>query len=154
MLEAAMRPITCTTRIEAPLEKVFEACSDMRRAPERIKAIKRLEVLTDGPIGKGTKFRETRVMFGKEATETMEITAFDPPRSYTVEAGSCGAHFVSRFDLVPDGTGTRVEFTMSAKPVSLFAKVMSPLSAVMMGSMKKMIQQDLDDIKAAVESGR
>jgi carbon monoxide dehydrogenase subunit G len=149
-----MRPITCTTRIEASPEKVFEACSDMRRAAERIKAIKRLEVLTDGPIRKGTKFRETRIMFGKEATETMEITAFDPPQSYTVEGDSCGAHFVSRFDLRPDGAGTLVEFTVSVKATSVLAKIMSPLSAMMRGSMKKLFRQELDDIKAAVESGR
>ena len=39
----------------------------------------RLEKLTEAPYGVGTKWRETRKMFGREASELFEVTEFDPP---------------------------------------------------------------------------
>jgi len=68
--------------IEAPREVVFDAALDLHSAAENIGAITKMEVLTDGPIGLGTRFRETRVMFRKEATELMEITVFERPARF------------------------------------------------------------------------
>ncbi len=137
--------------IDADPRRTFEMISDFRTAPERIRAIKKLELLTDGPIRKGTRFRETRVMFGREATEEMEITDFVPGKSYTVGGESCGAAWSSALRCVPNAGGTDVQVEMTMKPVSLFAKIMSPLSFIFAGSMKKAIEQDLDDLKSALE---
>ena len=38
-----------------------------------------LEMLSEGPFGEGTRWRETRVMFKKEAVEEMWVTGFPPP---------------------------------------------------------------------------
>lgn len=148
-----MTSISSTTRINAPQERVFEVFADLRSAPQRIKSIIRLEVLGDGAIGKGTRFRETRKMFGKEATETMEITQFDSPRSYTVEATSCGTHYVSRFDFKPDGNATDVQMTFSATPQTFFAKLMVKMMGKKMAEMcRKMVEKDMTDLKGVIES--
>ncbi len=68
----------CEQQVAAPPEKVFAMMSDFANAPQRISGISKVEMLTDGAVGVGTKFKETRVMLGKEATETMEVTTFDP----------------------------------------------------------------------------
>ncbi len=147
-----MPQLTLTTHIDAPRDRVFALCADLERAAEHIDAIERIEMLTDGPIGVGTRFRETRIMFKKEATETMEITSFEPPHSYAIEATSCGSHWRSEFRFIEDGPGrTRVELHMAIQAVSLFAKLMSPLSRVMMGAMRKCIERDLADIKRVAE---
>lgn len=140
------------TRVNAPPAQVFDVFADLTKAPDRIDQIKALEVLTDGPIGVGTRFRETRVMFKKEATEEMEITAFEPGVGYRVECESCGSHFVSDFRFAPDGDGTKVETTMDIRPQTLMAKLMSPLGVLMAGSMKKHFQADLDQLKAVCEA--
>ena len=146
-----MARITLTKDIEAQPERVFAVFTDFEKAPQAVTGIERLELLTDGPVGKGTRFRETRIMFKREATEEMEITAFDPGQGYTVEAESCGSHFKTDFRFVPIGRGTRVEMEVDCKPTTFMAKVMSPISALMMGPMKKCIQKDFDDLRAHVE---
>ena len=133
--------------IPAPPEVVFEACSDFAGAAERISAIEKVEMLTDGPVGVGTRFRETRTMFGKAATEEMEVTRFEPNRSYTLEADSCGSHFVSRLDFVAEPGGCRVTMDVEARAVTLMAKLMSPLCWFMGGMMKKCLEQDLADME-------
>ena len=59
--------------VTRPVEDVFAVFTDLHRAAERIRGIERLEVLTDGPVGKGTRFRETRIMFRREATEEHRV---------------------------------------------------------------------------------
>lgn len=147
-----MARLLMTTRIDEPPDVVFGAFSDFANAPKRISGIKKLELLTDGPIGVGTRFRETRVMFNKEATEVMEITAFEPGKSYTVGCRSCGCEYQWTFRFKPNGRGTTVEFEMNARAISLFAKIVSPLTSLMMGPMmKKCMEKDMNDLKAAIE---
>ena len=133
--------------VNAPLDRVFSIYADFENAANRIDGIERVELLTDAPIGVGTKFRETRMMFGRESTEEMEVTVFEPNQKYTVEALSCGAHFLTEFRFQPEGNGTKVEFEMRTRAVSIFAKLMSPLGIFFAGSMKKCFMADIDQLK-------
>ena len=148
-----MQPITASKHFNAPLETVWEVMADLENAADRIQAIVKLEVLTDGPVGKGTRFRETRVMFKKEATEEMEITAWDPPNSYTTEANGCGCQYTCIVTCEADGDGTNVTMSMSVVPLTTFGKIMGALMGWMMkGACVKAFAKDLDDMKAFVES--
>lgn len=147
-----MPKCTIATRIAAPVEEVFKLFADFEHAPGRIQGIKKLEVLTAGPVGVGTRFRETRVLFNREATEEMEITAFEPNRGYTIGCQSCGAVYTSVFRFQPDGDGTLVTVDFETRAQSVLAKLMAPLGWLMMGTVKKCIQQDIDDLKKVAET--
>ena len=141
-----------SVEVAAPLERVFDVFSDIARAEERIEGIKSLEILSDVKSGKGLRWRETRVMFGKEATEEMEITAFDRPRSYVVEAESHGTHYRSLFTFEElSSSSTKVTWEFEAKPLSLIAKLMTPLGLLFLGPMKKLLKRDLTDLKKHAE---
>jgi hypothetical protein len=153
-----------STLIDAPQEAVFAAASDFPNAPGMIGGIDAVEMLSpasDGtPIGVGTRFRETRTMMGKKAVETMEVTEYDPPRAYTLSALSCGVRFDSRVTCLEENPGTggggcRLSFDVKGEPRSMFAKVVSPVMGLMMkGTMRKMMEKDLADVKAYVEGSR
>lgn len=149
-----MPSVTVSTTINAPQSRVFEVFTDLHAAPERISGIKSLEVLTDGPIRQGTRFRETRVFMGKEATETMEISSFTPPHAYEVTANSHGCAYHSILTFTPQSPDTTTaSMTFSAKPNTLPAKLMSALMGWMMtGACHKAMQKDFDDLKRAIES--
>ncbi len=141
-----------TRRINAPIDRVFAIFADLRNAEHNVRAIKRLEVLTDGPIRAGTRFRETRTMFRRDATETMEVKTFSPPNSYSVGCFACGAEWLSEFRFSPAGDGaTRLDVEMRCRPMSLMARLMTPFSFLMAGAMKKCIEADLDDLQAIAE---
>ena len=152
-----MASVKVSVTIAAPVERVFEVMTDLENAPNRVSGIKSLELLTPKPVGSGTRFRETRVMFGKEATEEMEITRFDPPRSYTVEAESHGTHYTSVLTFTPRGNSpqpmTDVDMTFEGRPLTTMSKVMG---AVMMPFFRKACEkamaQDLHDLKKAIET--
>jgi hypothetical protein len=137
--------------IAAPPAIVFARASDFRRAPESISAIVKMDMLTDGPVGVGTRFRETRIVFGREATEEMTVTEFESPKRYTLGAESHGSRYHTELSFVPDGQGTRVTMTFAATPLTFMARVMSVLLRPMAKSMVKMCAKDLDDLKGAIE---
>ena len=148
-----MKPIVVKAKINADCETVFASLTDLERMPEVISAITKTEVLTDGPVGIGTRFRETRVMFGREAKEEMEFTEFDPPNQYVLAAESNGARYRTVHSLKPVDGGTEVSLEFGATPVSFLAKIMSPLMGIMMkGMLTRCLEEDLADIKKSIES--
>jgi len=141
---------TCT--IAAPLEQTFEVFSDFGMMAGRIKGIKRIEMLTPGPVQLGTKFRETRQMHGHDATEEMEITAFDRPRMYDVSCRSCGCCVTTtfRFETVNDGTQVTTEVVVQAG--SWMAKLLFPLRNMLIRMIQKCVSEDVADLKRVLES--
>jgi hypothetical protein len=138
--------------VDAPRERVFATATDLRRAPEFMSGIQALEVLTEGPIRKGTRFRETRMMFKRPATVEMEITSFDPPRSYDVGCEDHGCVYATRFRFEPKGSGTNVVLEWEAVPQTLVARVMGVIFAPMIKSCMKLLRKDLQDLGHAAEA--
>jgi hypothetical protein len=137
--------------VNAARELVFAVASDVEHWPSVFRVVERIERLTEGPMRVGARFRETRDVGGRQRTAEFEVTEFDRPHRFVTQASMCGSLITYEHRLIPDIAGTLVELTLTTKPVSVPAKVMSPLAALMMGSMKKLIDADLEDLKAAAE---
>ena len=149
-----MAVLTVSTHVSAPIERVFEVFTEIDKAAERIPDITALEVLSEGPFGEGTRWRETRVMFKKEATEEMWVSGFDPPKGYNVEAESHGMHYSTQFSFTPTGDGTTVTWKFSGTALTTGAKVMGVIFNVLMkGTMKKCMLRDLEALRGVCEAG-
>jgi hypothetical protein len=148
-----MAQFSMTKRIAAPVETVFTVATDLAHAAENIRGIEKTELLTGGPVGIGTRWRETRKMLGSESTETLEVVGFERWKSYTVGCESCGAYFETTFRFDRDGDGTLVTLDARTEARSLMAKLMSPVGNLMFGKMmRKCMGDDLDDIRRLAES--
>ena len=149
-----MQTLELDVLINAPAERVFEVLTDLEGLPERVTAIQKIELLTEGPVGLGTKFRETRIMFKREASEEMEFTSFDPPQGYVLEAESRGARYTTTYRLDPENNGTRLSISFEGTALSPFARF---VSAVLMpffkGAMRRAVEADLENLKHAAEAG-
>ncbi len=137
--------------VAAPADVVWAIITDLDRSPEIITGIDGVERLDTGSgFDVGTRWRETRTMFGREATEEMEVTALDPGRSYTVEADGHNVHYVSTLSLEPTEGGTRITMSFTAQPDGLISKVLAnTVGRLMIGTTRKALQRDLEDIAAA-----
>ena len=144
-----MQPLLCTHRSSAPPDRMWALASDFERAAGRIKAITKVEILTPGPVGAGTRFREWR---GRQVVD-FEVAAWSPMRSYSLRGYAAGTEFTSEIRCVPDGSGTRLEMEIHVRPKTVTAKLFSPLIALMSRIMVKTCAKDLADIAAAAERG-
>jgi hypothetical protein len=139
--------------IDADRKRVFEVFSNLDNAAANINAITRVEVLA-GPaqLNLGTKWRETRMMFGREATEEMWVTGYERDVSYVAEAESRGTHYRSEYRFAPEGSGTRVDMTFERTPLSFGARLAGILGVLFAGAAKKALHQDLVDLKRVCEA--
>lgn len=147
-----MKTMVRSIDISAPAESVWGIVSDIEHGHAAIPAIRSIEILGDRSTGLGTRWRETRVMFGREATETMEITGWDPPREYIVSARNHGCDYRSAMRVVPQAAGCRLEFEFGATPLTFAAKLMGGLMAPLMsGAIRRALDADLAALKAHCE---
>lgn len=140
--------------IRGTREDVWQAITDIDGATKRISAIERVEVLERPDAGLvGLKWEETRTMFGQQATEVMWITEAKENEFYKTRAENNGAIYISEFTLEEAGDQVLLTMGFDGEAQSFGAKVMSFLTGFMFkGATQKAIQQDLVDIKKAVES--
>jgi hypothetical protein len=146
--------ITRSKEINAPPADVWAVVSDIEKAASRISGIKKIEVLerAAGPSIVGLKWRETREWMGKDAVEEMWITDASEPSFYATRAENHGSIYISRIELSETSTGTRLTMGFSGQPVTFGAKALWALTGWMAKkALRKTIDQDLADIKAAVE---
>ena len=149
-----MTTLIVEQHINAPSDRVWQIVTNIEAWPDVITAIKSVERLDDSTgFVVGTTWRETRVLFGREATEEMSVTAIDEGNSYTVEAESHGAHYTSVMSLDQNGDGTDLSMSFEAKTTGFFASVMSKtIGKAFEGSTRKALAKDLKDIATAAES--
>jgi uncharacterized protein YndB with AHSA1/START domain len=68
--------------IAAPPGAVIDFIADPANAPRWMKALDVAELLTPGPIGPGSRFREVQSAGGKRIESICEITELEPGRRY------------------------------------------------------------------------
>jgi len=146
-----LKPVCVTKDIAAPVKRVYAVFTDVEQAAELVKGINKVELLSKGSFAVGTRWKETRVMFGREASEIMEVTACDPPHGFVTEAESHGMRYRAQWRFDPLSDGTRVTLEFSGIPLSRFAKLASPVSGLMSGGIATLIKQDMEDMAAAAE---
>ena len=139
--------------IQAPRIKVWQLISDIEGSDERISGIKKIEILEkpkDGLIG--LKWEETRIMFGKTATEVMWITDEVDGFSYKTQAEGPGVIYISTLSLVEEGNQTRLIMGFKSEISSLGTKIISAIMGLFFNkATRDAIKQDLIDIKTAAE---
>ncbi len=148
-------PIEISQEVAAPASTVWDLITDIEHSPEFISGITSVERLDGGDsFGVGTRWRETRVMFGKSASEEMEVTAVEPGHSYTTEAQHGKAHYTSSLSVEPTGDDTCVLSMHFAADVSgvLNKTLGAVVGRLFEGSTRKAMQRDLADIAAAAEA--
>lgn len=145
--------VTVETEIGAPLMDVWRVVTDIENAAATIKAIQKIEVLERPQSGvAGLKWRETRTMFGKAATEVMWVTEAVEGSHYLTRAESHGSVYKTRVALEDRRGKTGLVMTFEGEPQSLGAKIMWGLTGFLFkGATRKALAKDLADIKAALE---
>ena len=134
--------------IAAPPDVVFAAVADVEHFSRAVDDIERVEFVSEIRAGLGTRFRETRVMRGREATVELEITEFAPPERVRFLSEAGGVQWDSVFEVEAARDGSTLSLVMEATPLTVAARLMVPL---MKGMVRKAIAADMDAVKAYCE---
>jgi uncharacterized protein YndB with AHSA1/START domain len=115
-----------------PVEEVFDFVAGERNEPTYNPNMVSAAMITDGPIGVGTRFSAT-VRTGRRALGMeIEYTAFDRPHRLASTSRMATADFTGTLTFTPSTEGTRLRWSWQARPkgaLRLLAPVFGPIGA-------------------------
>ena len=136
-----------TERIGRPQQDVFAYISDLDNVPRWLPGVIEVEKLTDGPVAVGTRYRETRQAAERKGYVEMEVTAFDPPRTFATSFDQGGYETTYRYILEADGKGTNVTLECAVEADG-WKILLAPFTA---RAMERFDKRLLKSLKAAIE---
>lgn len=153
-LEGMDHSISLTRHVNATPENVWAVISDVPGSAATLSGVESIQMVSEGPYGEGTRWKETRSMMGRRETVEMWVARADPPHSTTVKALQGGADYTSRFTL--DGRDGGTDLTMTFGAELLRPTVVSRLMLALFGRMgmnltRKALAQDLAEIATKAE---
>ncbi len=135
-----------TVNINCPVDQVFALITDAKNLRRWQASLIENELMTEGPLKAGTRFREKRRMGSRETVIEGEITEFVPNERFATKTLTSPNVTVS-YTLEPVNGGTRVtyRFTMIAKG---FMRLLEPF---FLGSIKNDTEADFANLRQILE---
>lgn len=136
------------------IEKTWSTLIDLDQYPSRAKSYEAIEWLTSKKSGVGAKWKQTRRVYGKSHTQTIEVVEWREPTSFAMTATEAGATYLTRYSLGESkgGETTEVSASFEIQPNNLFSKVFVKLvGKKLLGSTGETLQKDLSDLANAEE---
>lgn len=144
-----MSRVTVTKTINAPLEFVFRTVAEIENFSKAIPHIVKVEFLSENKTGIGAKFRETRIMMGKEASTVLEVTEYSENERIRLVSDESGTIWDSLFTVKTVDDATELTLVMEARPYKTMARILNPFTAFMV---RKGVVSDMDAVKQYCET--
>lgn len=137
-----------TIDIARPPEDVFSYLTHVSNLPAWQSGVRSAELVDDGEPRQGSRFKESRVLLGKELKTTFEITELESPRRFSLHALDGPAPFDVSHDLDDAGGRTRLHVVVEGDPAFLpgFA------AGLATRRLEKQVRKDFERLKQILEA--
>ncbi|WP_421378215.1 SRPBCC family protein [Bacillus salacetis] len=134
-------------------EEAYSALIDLDSARHWMQGFVRIERFDQGPLKEGSQWKETRKMFGKEASEIFEVIKLEEPDKIMLRCdgtkGTTGkGEFLFTYILTQTREGTNVTLLGEIRGLTGLSKMFGKLMA---GTFKKACAKDLDSLRDHLE---
>ena len=143
--------VVVTTECSAPPEVAFAAHIDIPNWPRFLSDIKKIDILTAGPIAIGMRFRLTRLVRGRRTIGELKLAAMEAPWRLVFSAVEDGLRRIVTSEMVPNGSGSRLTLSYEAIPLTFAARLRSLLSFRSAGGARRQLRGDIADLAHEAE---
>lgn len=138
--------------IKARKAEVWAAITDITHFAQRLRGVDKIEIVEPPVIGLlGLKWKETRMLFGKEATVEKWITEAKENTYYMTRAEQDGFVFITTNRISGSEGSVTLTGIHETQPQGFAARLKSLPMVFFKGMIRKAILQDLHDFKVAAE---
>lgn len=134
--------------IEASVETVFNVASDFNNSVFIMDNVVGIELLTEGPVQKGTKVKELRDVRGRTIESILVFTEFVANQKYSVTSENNGIFIDYHYSFHPQGNGTVVNFEGFIRTKGFKNALLKPIVTAII---KKEDGDHLDRLKEFIE---
>lgn len=134
--------------IHAPIEEVFAALTDPRRAMEWNPSILEVRDIS-GPLQEGTTWRQTAVLAGKRAQLDCRVSAYQPPHRGVIEVtGGQQGRVWTQCEPVEGGTRVTqgIEFALPGGLLGGLAA--GPITGMVRGELQRAMRRQRETLEA------
>jgi uncharacterized protein YndB with AHSA1/START domain len=146
-MKAAPMKFTNTITIKRRPDEVFTFLAHFENVPLWNYAIAETRKITDGPVGVGSRYRQTRTL-PTRSEETFAVTEFEPVRTLSIGGGLGPFEGEIRYLLERVGNATVLTNTMTLQPSGPL-RLIAPLAAP---RVKAAVAANLDTLKQILET--
>jgi uncharacterized protein YndB with AHSA1/START domain len=144
-----------TEHFDHPPERILTALTDLDRLGAWMPDFVAVERLEGGDYGVGSTWLETRHLFGREATEHVEVVALDPPKRLVLEVdGSKGTsrrgEYRFTYTLTPEDGGTRVTLRGEGSGLGTLGRV---VGRFLLGPFERACRRDVRALRRWLDEG-
>jgi len=143
--------VVVAAECSAPPELVFAANMDVPNWPRFIDGIKRIDILSGGPIAVGLRFRATRLVRGQRVSSELKLAAMDSPWRIAFTADDDGRRRVFTSEIVPYGSGSRLTVSCETMAVTFAARLGGLFSFLSARRLRQQMQGDVANIAREAE---
>lgn len=115
--------------IDRPVDEVFDFVADERNEPTYNPAMVRVEMLTDGPVGEGSRYRAEVISRGHPVEMVIETMSCHRPTDLSSTTTMEWAHIRGTLTFAPVGTGTRMTWDWDVAPTGP-ARLLGPVVGI------------------------
>jgi Polyketide cyclase / dehydrase and lipid transport len=146
-------PFEVKRNFQVSKEEAYRSLLDLDSAEHWMQGLVEIERMDEGSLREGSQWRETRKMFGKEATEYFEVVELKETDKIVLRCdgtkGTTGkGEFVFTYLLTSSGDQTEVTLLGEIRGLNGLSKWFGKL---MVGAFKKACAKDLDSLRDYLE---
>lgn len=142
-----MARVDTSVFMNRPVDEVFAFVTDLQNGKMWQAGFVESRLMSEGPIGVGTKFQDVREFLGRRFQSTGEIIEYQPSNKFGLRLTSGPVPFTGRFTFESVEDGTRLIFVGEGEP-GWFFKLLEPL--VVYG-FRRQLQENFATLKEFLE---
>jgi uncharacterized protein YndB with AHSA1/START domain len=139
-----------SVEVGRPPEDVFPWLLEEDRVPRWMGQVEEYRQLSDGPLGAGTRLRQTIELSGSRVSFELEVLRYDAPRAAEARFETNGVEVVNLYALEPSGAATRLTMSMDAKANKFSARMLIP---VVQPRLERKLTEDLERLRELLDGG-
>jgi uncharacterized protein YndB with AHSA1/START domain len=145
-----MQTFENTVTIQRPAEEVFAFLADFENIPRWNYAIEETSKASAGPVGVGTRYRQTRSIPSRSA-EDFEVTVFEPARRLAIQGKIGPFQAIISYELEARADTTKLFNNVELEPTQAKLRLVAPLATP---KIKAAVAQNLSKLRLVLENGR
>ena len=134
--------------IRRPVEEVFAFVTNVENSPRWQAWAVDARVVSEGPLGVGTRYEYVARFLGRKIESQSEVTAYEPDKRYAWKVTSGPIPAEASLDFEPVNEGTRIILTGKGEPGGFFRLAEPPIGRIL----KRQVDTDIENLKDLLES--
>ncbi len=143
-----METLTLHQTYKAPIGRTFEIFTDLHKAAEHIKSLKKIELISGAAFAVGTRWKELRQCGWRDAWMEFVVTEFSSEKSFAITSEVGRVLWTTQFEFVPASGGTEVSVTMKWQPRWFMMRL---FNGMIRRKIAAGISQDFEDVRQTIE---